>query len=273
MAARLEQILAVDQREVGVFTGSCMRGGGNRIFGGQLAAHVLHAAGLSTSPTRAPQSLHGLFLRSGVPGRRIAYRVTTLKEGRAFTAHRVDATQGEHTLFTAEVSFHLGEPSVDLHMVMPDVAPPTEVDTLHYTPRGTNNATREPFDFRYLDPSYVDDSVAAQPRQLIWFRASTPLPETSLVHAAGLVYAVDLCLGRTAQLPLRSLQTERFSSSLDFAIWFHRALQIDEWLLLDVESTTVADSRALASARVFAADGRLVATACQEVLIRIEEAG
>lgn len=264
----LEDLVAVERRVSGRYVGRCMVGSHNRTFGGQVAAQAFHAAALSTDSGRAPHSLHGLFLHAGDPDVDITYTVTTLKDGRSLTTHRVDATQPDRMVFTAVVSFHAAEPSVDLQTAMPDVPAPTELPRVRYVPRGTNAAAREPFDFRFVDAAYTQDQVALSPKQLIWARTAAAMSRDPFTQAAGLVYAADLSLARTAALPLRDLSPRRYGSSLDFAVWFHRSLRLDNWLLVDVESPTFADSRALATGRFFAIDGRLVATASQEVLIR-----
>ena len=51
-------------------------------------------------------------------------------------------------------------------------------------------------------------------------------------------------------------------------MWFHRPARADEWLLYDQQSPSAQGARGLATARIFSADGRLVATAAQEGLIR-----
>ena len=58
-------------------------------------------------------------------------------------------------------------------------------------------------------------------------------------------------------------------ASLDHAVWFHRTFRADEWWLYDQQSPSAASARGLALARVFAQDGRLVATVAQEGLIRL----
>jgi acyl-CoA thioesterase-2 len=265
----LENLLAIQPQAAGRFTGRCMIGSRNRAFGGQVAAQAFQAAALLTEPGRAPHSLHGSFLHSGDPDIDITYIVTTLKDGRSLTTHRVDAVQPDHMVFTAVISFHVAEPSIDLQSAMPDAPPPTEFPQVNYVPRGTNAATREPFDFRFVDAAYTQDQVAVEPKQLIWIRTAAAMSGDPYAHAAALVYAADLSLARTAHLPLRGLSPRRYGSSLDFAIWFHRSLRLDDWLLADIESTTYADSRALATGQFFSVDGRLVATASQEVLMRV----
>lgn len=265
----LEDLVAVERQVSGRYVGRCIEGSRDRAFGGQVAAQAFHAAALSTDSGRASHSLHGLFLHSGAPDIDITYTVTTLKNGRSLTAHRVDATQPGRIVFTGMVSFHAAEPSVDLQTAMPEVPPPTELPRLKYVPRGTNAVVREPFDFRFVDAAYTQDQVALCPKQLMWVRTAAAMSRNPYTQAAGLVYAADLSLARTAILPLREMSPRRYGSSLDFAVWFHRSPRLDNWLLVDVESPTYGDSRALATGRFFAIDGRLVATTSQEVLIRI----
>jgi len=57
-------------------------------------------------------------------------------------------------------------------------------------------------------------------------------------------------------------------ASLDHAIWFHRPLRVDEWLLFDLESPNASGGRGLARGHVFREDGTLVASLAQEGLIR-----
>jgi len=59
-------------------------------------------------------------------------------------------------------------------------------------------------------------------------------------------------------------------TSLDHAMWFHRPLRMDDWLLYDMESPSASGARGFARAGVFARDGRLVATIAQEGLVRIK---
>jgi acyl-CoA thioesterase-2 len=59
-------------------------------------------------------------------------------------------------------------------------------------------------------------------------------------------------------------------TSLDHAMWFHRSLRMDDWLLYDMESPSASGARGFARAGVFARDGRLVATIAQEGLVRVK---
>jgi acyl-CoA thioesterase-2 len=64
-----------------------------------------------------------------------------------------------------------------------------------------------------------------------------------------------------------------FSASLDHAIWFHRAVDVDDWHVDDwhVHAATshgLMSSRGVSVGHVFTADGAHVATVSQEVLLR-----
>ena len=56
-------------------------------------------------------------------------------------------------------------------------------------------------------------------------------------------------------------------ASLDHAMWFHRPLRMDDWLLFDIESPSASGARGLVRCRFFDRQGRLVASAVQEGLI------
>jgi len=60
-------------------------------------------------------------------------------------------------------------------------------------------------------------------------------------------------------------------ASIDHAMWFHRPLRVDEWLLYAVESPSASGARGFARASVFSRDGRLVASTAQEGLVRVRK--
>ncbi len=57
-------------------------------------------------------------------------------------------------------------------------------------------------------------------------------------------------------------------ASLDHALWFHRPFRADEWFLYDCSSPSASGARGLATGRMFTVDGRNIATAVQEGLLR-----
>jgi len=96
------------------------------------------------------------------------------------------------------------------------------------------------------------------------------LPDDPLLHACVVAYASDLTLLDTAVMShANSWDDDRFMiASLDHAMWFHRPLRADEWLLYDQKSPSAQAARGLAEGFIFRADGALAATVMQEGLIR-----
>jgi acyl-CoA thioesterase-2 len=58
-------------------------------------------------------------------------------------------------------------------------------------------------------------------------------------------------------------------ASLDHAMWFHRPLRADEWMLYAVTSPVASGSRALVRGELYTRDGILAASTAQEGLIRM----
>ncbi|MFL6122267.1 acyl-CoA thioesterase, partial [Actinophytocola sp.] len=58
------------------------------------------------------------------------------------------------------------------------------------------------------------------------------------------------------------------TASLDHSIWLHRPGRADDWLRYDSRSPSAAGARAMGQATLFTADGVLLATAGQEMLVR-----
>ena len=94
-----------------------------------------------------------------------------------------------------------------------------------------------------------------------------------MLHRRLLAYVSDFFLLDTATLPHGTsfLRPSIVMASIDHAMWFHRPLRVDDWLLYAIESPSASGARGFARASVFARDGRLVASAAQEGLVRMRE--
>jgi acyl-CoA thioesterase-2 len=57
-------------------------------------------------------------------------------------------------------------------------------------------------------------------------------------------------------------------ASLDHAIWFHRPVKVDEWLLYALDSPSASSGRGYCRGQLFNQQGELVASVAQEGLIR-----
>jgi acyl-CoA thioesterase-2 len=107
----------------------------------------------------------------------------------------------------------------------------------------------------------------------VWFRADGELPDNPALHQYLLAYASDFGLLTTSMLPHGVSVWQKFMqvASLDHAIWFHRPIRMDEWLLYAMDSPWAGNARGFSRASIFNQAGELVASVAQEGLIRQRE--
>jgi acyl-CoA thioesterase II len=276
---QLLEILDLRQTDTATFVGESPQVGAQRVFGGQVAGQALVAAGRTVDPSRFVHSLHGYFVRPGDPTVPIEFSVETIRDGRSFSVRRSTAQQHGRTIFFMSASFQVAEEGLDHHSPAPlDVPGPDDVPTMRdwvdrYPDRERIfNAAPQAIDLRYVGvPGWVppgDRKADAEPR--VWMRVAGKLPDDPLLHACALAYASDLSLLDA----VLSTHGEVWGpggvigASLDHALWFHRRFRADEWFLYDCTSPSASGSRGLASGRMFTRDGRHIASAVQEGLLR-----
>jgi acyl-CoA thioesterase-2 len=254
-----------------------------RVFGGQVAAQALVAAGRTVADgagvERPVHSLHAYFLRPGDPKIPIVYHVDRIRDGRSFTTRRVAATQRGEAIFHLSASFHVSEDGVSHQQPVP-LAPdpetlPTWTDQLAphaETLGGWWYARPAPIDVRHIgEPIRTSpESAPRQPSHRVWMRADGKLPDQPLLHACLVAYASDMTLLDTIMAPHGLIWTQGTQASLDHAMWFHRPFRADEWLLFDQHSPTAAGARGLATATVYTREGALAVSVVQEGLLRIK---
>jgi acyl-CoA thioesterase II len=224
------------------------------LYGGQVAAQALLAAGRTVPDGRLPHSLHGYFLRSGDAARPAVFRVDRDRDGRSFSARRVVAIQGGEVIFNMSVSF-TGEGRG------PDVAVEPAPQAEH--PDGLPEHTLPRlFAFEGRRPSQPYPEAHWPTR--FWARSTARLPDDPLVHACALTYLSDIGTG------LSALPDDEASPgpSLDHALWFHRPARLDDWVLMDLVPRSVAAGRGWYTGTLHTADGVLAASFVQETLFR-----
>jgi acyl-CoA thioesterase-2 len=84
----------------------------------------------------------------------------------------------------------------------------------------------------------------------------------------------DFYLLDTSTLPHGTtfLSSKLIMASIDHAMWFHRPVRVDQWLLCAMDSPSASGSRGFARCSIFTRDGRLVGSTAQEGLLRQIEA-
>ncbi|ACK50807.1 acyl-CoA thioesterase II [Methylocella silvestris BL2] len=272
-------ILDLETIEQNIFRGRSPQVGWQRVFGGLVVAQALVAAS-RTAPGRTPHSLHCYFLLPGDPQARIVYEVERLRDGSSFATRRCVAIQHGRPIFSLAASFQIEEEGLEHAFAMPDApAPeslPSEAEMLEtfgaQLPETIRRwfASARPIETRPVDPDRYMRRAPGAPTQNIWLRAAAPLPDDPAIHRAVLAYLSDMTLLDTALIAHghfvfdSALQV----ASIDHALWFHRPFRADEWLLYVQDSPNSSGARGLTRGLIYSRDGRLVASAMQEGLMR-----
>jgi acyl-CoA thioesterase-2 len=248
------------------------------MFGGQVLAQSVLAAGRTVDAGRLPHSLHGYFLRPGDVAAPIDFEVERMRDGRSFSARRVHASQGDGPILSVIASFQERQPGLEFAQSAPtDVPDPDEVPAAHDQFAAIEHPvarfwTESAFDLRHVGGSlYTQAADEPVGRQLVWMRARGEVPENQLLHRALLAYACDQVMLepvlRHAGLSWSS--TGLSLASLDHAMWWHRDVHVDDWMLFVQSSPSGQGGRGLGVARVFTHDGTLVASIAQEGMVRV----
>lgn len=278
----LIDILDLEPLEVNLFRGQSRDLGTRSVFGGQVISQSLVAAG-RTVERNEPHSLHAYFLRPGDMEHPIVYEVDRVRDGRSFTTRRVQAIQHGQVILTMIASFQKREAGLEHQAKMPDVPPPEALlsqrellqayvdNTPTPNPRVVESSKLgSAIEFKPVRPWNLEAPEKREPAQAIWFRASGPLPDDQMLHRCVLAYASDFNLLSTALLPHgHSWHGEDMAiASIDHALWFHRDVRVDDWLLYAMDSPSSQGARGLSRGLVFDRVGRLVASVAQENLMR-----
>jgi len=277
-ATHLLRILDLEAVELNLFRGANEDREG-RLFGGQVLAQALRAAA-NTVDGRRPHSLHGYFMQAGDPTRPVLYEVERIRDGSSFTTRRVVAVQNGTAIFNMDVSFQIDEPGLSHEIAMPNVPRPAalEDDVIRARREAQTNPSvstwaqrPRPFETRSVFPLEQPRAPREQFWNPVWVRFRVPLPDAdSALRFCLLAYASDMGMVSTAMLPHADARhrAEIQMASLDHALWFHRDFRMDDWLLIVKRTSSASGARGMNHAEFFDLDGRLVASASQEGLIR-----
>lgn len=248
----LREALAIEWIEEHLYRANFVQVEDHSLFGGQVAAQALAAAGATVPAGRVPHSLHGYFLRRGEAHCPTLLQVARDRDGRSFSARRVIAIQQGEVIFSMAASFHdaTGD-EVDQQLTAPQLG----------SPEGLTDATMR---------RYPAIEIRAEPQRpggmlpdRFWARVRHAMPADPLAHACALTYISDMSTGLVQLLP-----DVRPAASLDHALWIHQIPRTDEWLLVDLTGLALAGPRGHYSGSIFRRDGRLVASLAQEMVIR-----
>ena len=276
----LIELLQLERIDDNIFRGQSRDIGSAQVFGGQVVGQALSAAHHTVEGRRA-HSLHAYFLRRGDMNAPIIYEVDRARDGRSFSVRRVVAIQHGRPIFNMAASFQKPETGLEHQAEMPDVAGPdglqdlTDVapEILQKIPEKMRRylTDKRPFEFRPVSPMNFAAPEKRPAVKHIWIRAVDKLPDSYSLHQNLLAYVSDYELLGTSTLP-HGLPFGRGTvqmASLDHALWFHRDVRVDEWLLYSLDGPSASGARGFARGQFFTQDGVMVASTAQEGLVRV----
>lgn len=250
------------------------------LFGGQVIAQALAAACGTVGAERPPHSLHGYFLRAGNCDLPVIFQVDRSRDGGSFSTRRVVALQKGVPILHMECSFHVPEPGFDHQSTAPDVPPPEAVRTMQEIMQANADSLGEqflsrfqetgPFEIRPIDERQVLGTMD-HPERSVWIRVpSAGTSDNPLMHQLVMTYLSDFWLGGTPLSPHVAMADSGrlLIVSLDHAVWFHRPVRADEWLLYHTVSPSASAGTGLTRGQLYDRSGALVATVMQETLFR-----
>ena len=279
-ARHLLQILDLEKVEENLFIGQNELDHPRRLFGGQVLAQAARAAYATVGGLRM-HSLHAYFLRAGAQDRPVLYEIERIRDGRSFTTRRVVAIQNGEAIFNMDVSFQVDEPGFEHSHPMPNVPPPDELDDDVVIARAMGDDERlspmarveRPFESRSVFAPGTEAWADNRHWNPVWVRFREQVANDDDVMARCLLaYVSDMGLVSTAVLPHQVEHPRaRFqTASLDHALWIHRDVPIDQWLLIHKRTSTARGARGMVHADFFDEAGDLVASVTQEGLVRLK---
>ena len=257
----LSDLLTLEPHGPDTFVGITARYPWNdRLYGGQVIAQALAAAGATVSGDRGVHSLHAYFIRPGTHEEPVRLEVERLRDGRSFSTRQVVARQSSGAILNLSASFQVHEEEADVPVgPMPSDVPPAD------------------------DPDLVDQGwghlldrrapAGAEPVGC-WVRLRTDLGPDPVLQTCALAFMSDAAPTRPARLRHPEARgdhqdRQRFQgASLDHAMWFHRPTDTTQWHWFAMRSHGLSGGRGVVSGDVFDTAGRHVATLAQQVLLR-----
>ncbi len=271
----LQELIRDNQLELidtNLFRGRASHDSGGRIYGGQVMAQSISAAQQSVDRQFVLHSMHAYFLRMGDPAKAVIYELEPIRDGRSYATRRIVAKQNGVAIYNCSLSFQVPEPGFDHQAKMPAV-PAAETltsDAELYQPLMPDGDYGWPMEFHQVAPMNFLAPQAMEPVSYTWFKTADPIADDPHLHQQLLAYASDNPILTTA---LRPHGVTHFSpgimvATIDHALWFHRPFRVDEWLLYEVHSDSASGGRGLSRGKIFNQRGELVASACQEGVLR-----
>lgn len=284
LTQELVNLLTLEKLEEHIFRGQSLNLVGKRVFGGQVLGQALRAASYTTD--RPAHSLHAYFLYGGDVNSPIIYEVEKLRDGKSFVSRQVRAIQHGRTIFSAMVSFTHPEEGLDYQIPEPEYPKAEDLiseqqlkeNMINFVPENIRTAFMRP---RHVEirPVSISNPFQPQPESPSYAHyiktheklAAEVANDISLNQAIVAFYS-DYTLMMSALRPhgMNYLTPSLQCASIDHAIYFHKPLKADEWMLYDMDASISTSSRGLNFGKMWQ-NGQLVCSTTQEGLMRLRE--
>lgn len=262
------------------FTGTSLPQERRRVYGGQVLAQMMLAAGATVPADREIHCLQAAFLRAGVFSEDLAFDVDLAFDGRSFSSRGVQARQSGGTICSGNCSFQVRQPGLEHRQAMPPATGPEglasnlEVFREIRTPVAKYLGKTTAFEVRHVEENlYFKPSSLDTNTQMLWLRPRLKLPAdmSQLVHRALLAYIADqVMLEPVLRANHLHWATEGMSlATLNHTQYFFDTVNINQWHLFVGSSPVSAGSRGVAHCDVFNETGQQVSTIMQEGMIRV----
>ncbi len=261
LPSNFTELMALDHVAEDFFLGHTPDYEWGRVYGGQVVAQALRAASATVTQPHRVHSLHAYFVLGGQPKKSILFEVDRLREGRSFTTRRVVARQSSGAILNLDASFQRYEDDVDIQQSTSasDVPSPEALPEQEWSLFG---------DVREVP------TTPGEARSQVWIRVPEDLGDDHTLHACALAYLSDHnpmdAIVRSH--PVNPNWDDLMTASLDHAIWFHRPMRADEWMLFDMSGHGLVNARGMSTGSVRSIDGVHLATIAQEGLVRSRRA-
>jgi acyl-CoA thioesterase len=251
--------------------GSVDAEGRDVVFGGQLLAQLLVTAAARHADKTA-LTVHAVFARAASIARPLEFVAETGHAGRSFASELVTVWQDGRLRARGMALMHAPDADLIAHAdAAPDVAGPEA---------GTAVAGGMVFpgaELRVVGDAEALRGAAGPPALAFWMRWPGA-PEAGVAHQAALAWALNGYLISTALRPHREVALAQAHASISTGVisntvTFHGAADVRGWQLVAHESSYAGAGRTYGRVRVFAADGRLVASSVQDAMVRAVPAG
>jgi acyl-CoA thioesterase-2 len=203
-------------------------------------------------------------MRAGDQRYPVLYEVEHSRDGRSFATRRVMARQNGEQIFNLSASFQAPEEGLEHQQQMPAAKAPEQC-SLRRQLNQIELRSATAYDWANPKPATAN--------QQNWFRADGDYGDDIALNQAVLAYASDMSLLSTSLMPhgLAPAVSPLQMASLDHALWFHRPTDVNRWHLYDSDSPNASGGRGFNRGLIYREDGVLVASACQEGLIRLRK--